>query len=113
MEGLGLNAPCDTLLPDNGMFKLELEAFEVRTILPLMVPAAVGANFTVKEELCPAFSVRGSVSPLRLIPLPVTEAAEMVTEEPPVLLRVSARLALLPTCTLPKARADGLGLRVP
>ena len=84
-------------MPESGTFKLGLEALEVRTTLPLTAPAADGVNITVKEVLCPALSVRGRVSPLRLIPLPVTEAAEMVTAEPPVLLKVSGRLALLPT----------------
>ena len=84
-------------MPESGTFKLGLEALEVRTTLPLTAPAADGVNITVKEVLCPAVRVSGSVSPLRLIPLPVTEAAEMVTAEPPVLLKVSGRLALLPT----------------
>ena len=97
LEGLGLSAPRATPVADNGMFKLGLDASEVRAMLPLTAPAAAGANITVKEVLCPAVRVSGSVSPLRLIPLPVTEAAEMVTAEPPVLLKVSGRLALLPT----------------
>ena len=97
LEGLGLSAPRATPVADKGMFKLGLDASEVTAMLPLTAPTAAGANLTLKEVLCPALSVRGSVSPLTLIPLPVTEAAEMVTAEPPVLLKASDRLALLPT----------------
>ena len=39
----------------------------------------------------------GKVNPLIEKAVPVTFACEMVTEEPPVLVRVSNRLELLPT----------------
>ena len=84
-------------MPDNGMFKLGLDASEMTAMLPLKPPAAAGVNFAVKEELCPALSVSGSVNPLMEKDAPVRLACVMVTGEPPVLLRVSTRLALLPT----------------
>ena len=37
----------------------------------------------------------------------------MVRLDPPVLVRVSDKFALLPTCTLPKARLVGFGVNVP
>ncbi len=37
----------------------------------------------------------------------------MVTDDPPVLVTVSDRFVLLPTCTLPKARLVGLAVSVP
>jgi hypothetical protein len=37
----------------------------------------------------------------------------MVTLEPPELVSVSDRVALFPTCTLPKLRLDGLPVRLP
>ena len=43
----------------------------------------------------------------------MAEAAEMVTLLPPELVKVSVRLELLPTCTLPKARLEGFGLSAP
>ena len=64
---------------------------------PLALPAAEGANFTVNDVFCPAFKVRGKFNPLRLNPLPLTEAAVIVTGDAPVLERVSFKLALLPT----------------
>ena len=78
------------------MLKGELGAVEVIVTLPLTVPAADGANLTVNDVFWPAFSVRGSVSPLMLNPLPPTEAAVMVTLEPPVFVRVSGKFALVP-----------------
>ena len=57
--------------------------------------------------------VRGKVNALMEKAAPVTFACEMVTVEPPVLVRVSNKFALLPTCTLPKARLVGFGVSVP
>jgi hypothetical protein len=47
------------------------------------------------------------------IPAPVTLACEIVTLDPPVLVRASGRLALLPTCTLPNDKLVGLAESVP
>lgn len=55
----------------------------------------------------------GRVSPVRENPAPLRLAAEMVTVGPPVLVRVSERFVLLPTCTLPKARLVGVAVSVP
>jgi len=70
---------------------------EVTLTLPLAAPLTVGANVTVNEVLWPALKVKGNESPLRLNPAPLAEAAEMVTLEPPLLVRVSDKLELLPT----------------
>ena len=59
------------------------------------------------------FNVVGNVSPLIENAAPVTLACEIVTEEPPVFVKVSERFAVPPTCTLPKARLEGFGLSVP
>jgi hypothetical protein len=79
------------------MLKLGFEPFEVMLTLPLAAPLAVGANSIVNDVLWPAFSVKGRVSPLRLNPVPLAEAAEMVRLEPPVFVSVADRLELLPT----------------
>ena len=84
-------------MPDNAIVGLEPEASEVMLTLPLAAPLVVGANSTLKEALCPAFSVTGTVNPLMLNPLPLAVAAEMVSALPPVLVSVSERLLLLPT----------------
>ena len=57
--------------------------------------------------------VRGKVNPLMEKAAPLPFACEMVTAEPPVLVRVSDKFALLPTCTLPKARLVGFAVSVP
>lgn len=79
----------------------------------MTAPVAVGAKVTVNDVLWPAERVSGKVRPLRLNPVPLAAAAEIVRLDPPVLVRVSDRLVLLPVCTLPKARLVGFGDSVP
>ena len=86
-----------TPVPESGMLKLEPEALEVMLTLPLAAPLAVGLKSTVKDVLWPAVNVTGRVSPLKLNPVPLAAAAEIVRLVPPVLLSVSDKLALLPT----------------
>jgi hypothetical protein len=57
--------------------------------------------------------VTGSVSPLMLNPVPLALAAEIVRLVPPLFVKVSDRLELLPTVTLPNAKLVGLGVSVP
>ena len=57
--------------------------------------------------------VTGRLSPLIEKPVPLGVADEIVTGSPPVLVRVSDLLLLLPTCTLPNARLEGLGVKIP
>jgi hypothetical protein len=86
---------------------------EVMLTLPLAAPAVVGANFTENVVLCPVVKVTGKVRPLKLKPVPLALAAEMVRVDPPELVRVSERVVLLPSSTLPKARLVGLAVSVP
>ena len=97
LEGFGDRLPCVTPVPDRAMFSVGFEPFEVIVTLPLTAPAADGANLTVNEVLWPAFNVRGNVNPLMLKPVPVVEAAEIVTLDPPLLVSVSDCVLLLPT----------------
>jgi hypothetical protein len=78
-------------------------------MLPLAAPLAMGANSTVNDVLCPAFNVIGRVQPLRLNPLPLAAAAEMVRAVPPELVSVSERDFELPTWILPKLKLVGFG----
>src|SRR6266849_2421090 len=71
------------------MLKLGFVPLEVMLTLPLAAPLVVGEKSTVKEVLWPAFNVKGKVSPLRLNPLPLAVAAEMVRLDPPELVSVS------------------------
>jgi len=57
--------------------------------------------------------VAGRVSPLTEKPAPLGVACEIVTLDPPVLVKVSDVLLLFPTCTLPNARLAGLGESAP
>ena len=97
LDGLGDKLPWVTPVPESAMLRLGFDPFEVIVTLPLTAPAADGANLTVNEVLCPAFRVRGNVSPLMLKPAPVVEAAEIVTLVPPLLVSVSDCVLLLPT----------------
>jgi hypothetical protein len=71
LVGLDDKAPGVTPVPLTGMVKVGLEAFEVMVMLPLAAAAALGAKLTLKLELCPAASVTGVVTPLKLNPVPV------------------------------------------
>ncbi len=81
--------------------------------LPLLLPAATGVNTALKVALCPAPTVAGRFGPLKLKPLPVADALEMVTVEPPVLVTVTATDLLLPTVTLPKLTLAGFAISEP
>ena len=92
------------------MLKLGFAPLEVILRLPLAAPLVVGEKSTVNEVLRPAFNVKGKASPLRLNPLPLAEAAEIVRLDPPELVRVSVIVWELPTGTLPKPRLVGLAV---
>ena len=79
------------------MLKLGFDPLEVTLTLPLAAPLAVGAKTTVNEVLWPAVNVKGKVNPLILNPAPLALAAEIVRLDPPVLVRVSDKLAILLT----------------
>ena len=81
--------------------------------LPLADPELLGANLTLNDVLCPAFKVSGRDNPLMLKPVPLADAAEIVTLEPPLLVNVPERLLLLPTWTLPKPMLAGLDVSDP
>jgi hypothetical protein len=113
LVGLAATSPGITPVPDNEIFKVELDALLVKLRFPLTLPLDCGENRTLNDVLCPAFRVRGNVRPLKLMPVPVTFACEIVTLEPPELVKVSMRLFELPVCTLPKPSVAGFGLSVP
>ena len=51
LDGDGVSAPAVSPLPERGIARLELDAFEVIVSVPLAVPEAVGSNTTVKEAV--------------------------------------------------------------
>jgi hypothetical protein len=95
------------------MLKFEFEPLDAMVTLPLAVPLDAGEKSTVNDVLWPSVNVKGKASPLTLNPGPLIAAAEIVRLDPPVLVRVSAKLALLPTWTLPNARLVGFAVNMP
>jgi hypothetical protein len=64
----GLTASCPTAVvpvPDSAMLTLGFVASDVMLTLPDALPAACGANATVKTALCEALSVNGVLRPLK------------------------------------------------
>ena len=86
------SAPAVVPVPDSGIERVGLEALLVRVTFPVGVPAPAGANTTLNDLLAPAAKVNGTVTPLRLNPVPVAVACEIVTLEPPLLVTVSDRV---------------------
>ena len=89
-------------MPLRAMVAGELVALLAMVMLPVTLPAAVGAKATVKEADCPAARVRGSASPVTLKPLPVTLSLEREMLPLPLLETVTVCVALVPVATLPK-----------
>jgi hypothetical protein len=71
LVGFDPSAPSEIPVPDRGMVRVGLEAFELIVILPLTLAADAGVNVTLKVALCPVASVTGVVIPLRLYPVPL------------------------------------------
>ena len=75
--------------------------------LPLAAPLAVGEKSTVKGVLWPALNVKGNAIPLRLNPVPLAVAAEIVMVVPPELVKLSVSDFEVPTWMFPKLKLDG------
>lgn len=73
LDGLGVKAPAVTALPDSVHVMGVAEAVDVRLTVPEALPAACGANVTVKLALWPAATVAGVVRPLSVNPAPVMD----------------------------------------
>ena len=68
---------------------------------------------TENVVLWDGFNVSGVVMPLRVNPVPVTLACEMLTAVPPVFVRVMVADFVVPSVTLPKASLVGFSANVP
>ena len=88
LVGFAARVPCVKPVPESGMLKVESEPVEVMLAVPLAAPLAVGEKTTVNDVLWPAVRVKGNASPLRLKPVPLAAAAEIVRLVPPLLVRV-------------------------
>jgi hypothetical protein len=113
VPGETLNCPAAVPEPASAMVKFGFGASETTEMLPLADPAEVGAKATPKVKLCLGDKAIGKLSPVTLNPLPVTLACVTVTLELPELVKVSDRVVLLPICTLPKLRLEGVARSCP
>src|SRR5713101_8134721 len=75
--------------------------------LPCTEPGAEGRKDTLKLADCPGCKLKGRTGPLKLKPLPVTVAPEMVVFDAPIFVTVRDWVLLLPTVTLPKSTLLG------
>jgi hypothetical protein len=94
---LEVSFPPETPVPESAIVSEEFEAFEFTVIPPLELPPAFGVKTTLNVTLSPLFKVIGRLSPLRLNPVPLTFACEIISAEVPLLVKVSYFVCLLPT----------------
>jgi hypothetical protein len=110
---VGLAEICGCVaVPLMAIVRGEPVALLVTEMLPLALPAVVGANWAVNDALPPALIVTGTMRPLIVNPAPVALAAEIVTVADPEFVNVIDWDPLLPTRTLPKLTLDGFAERV-
>ena len=107
------NTPGVVPLPEREMSNVEFDASLSTEIFPLAGPPDCGLKLTLKLALCPAPSVSGKVRPLTTKAAFVELACVTLTVDPPELVRVSCRLFVSPTCTLPKLKLAGLATSEP
>jgi len=86
---LEVNWPPEMPVPDSAMVRAGFEAFEAIAIPPLVLPATFGVKRTLKVTLCPLLRLKGRLKPLKLKPVPVIVACEIVTVEFPEFVNVS------------------------
>jgi hypothetical protein len=113
LEGFATSEPATRPIADRGRFKVGFAPLLTRVTLPATFPPACAANVMLKLALCPAASVSGRLSPLRLKPAPEIEACEIVMLDPPVLLIFPVNVWLDPTRTLPKSKLTGVAVSCP
>jgi hypothetical protein len=82
-------------------------------ILPVALPAVVGANCAAKLTLWPAPSVNGVARPLMLNPVPDAVACDTVTLADPEFVKEIVCEPLLPVATEPKLIVAGLTVSWP
>jgi len=106
---VGVAANCGCVpVPLKGMVSGEFCPLLMIEMLPLALPADVGANWALKVVLSPAPSVSGVLNPLMLKPVPDAVPCEIVTLPDPEFVNVIDCAPLLPTATDPKLTLDGL-----
>jgi hypothetical protein len=117
--GLAASVPVVAVVPvpDSGTVRVGFEALDPIVMLPLIVPAAVGANFALKVQL--ALGARVPPGSLQVPMPPQEKLAEIallvnVTVAFPVFVTVVVSTALVwPTAMLPKLMLVGFKVRMP
>jgi hypothetical protein len=87
--GVAVRVAGVTAVPLTAATKFGFDAFDVMAMLPLKLPADEGVSVTLNDALCPGVNVKGAVIPVKLNPVPLTAAAEIVALTPPVFVTVS------------------------
>ncbi len=82
------------------------------TLAPVTVPPADGANLTFSVAVFPGVTIWPDETPLAVKPAPVMVTFDIVTFEFPALVKITDKVALLPTLTLGKFRLVWLALRI-
>ena len=100
-------------VPLNAIVVGEFGASLTIEMLPLALPAEVGANLALNVVVSPAPNVRGVLNPLMLRPVPDTVALDIVTLAVPEFVNVIDWVPLLPTATDPKFTLEGLAATWP
>ena len=75
--------------------------------LPLALPAVVGSNVTFSVAVWLGASTVPAFTPVAPNPVPVGVTLPIVTFEFPLLVNVTLKVLLLPSCTLPKLKLVG------
>jgi hypothetical protein len=114
--GLALSAPAAIAVPETEILSLTVPPLpavsEEMLMVPVAAPLVLGVKTTLKAVLWPAPRVTGVARPLIEKPGVLDVACAIVMLAAPVLVKVSVRLAVLPTWIFPKVRVAGLGTRV-
>jgi hypothetical protein len=89
------------------MTRGEFGALLTSEMVPVALPTVVGANCTVKVEVCPALIVNGVASPEIENPVPDALAWEIVRLAVPEFVKVTVCEPELPTATEPNVTGVG------
>jgi hypothetical protein len=99
-------------LPLSAAFKVGLDALLETVNVPVTLPVAVGAKFTVTLNVCPEEIVAGSVIELRLNPVPLTLTLLTVMLARLLLLNTTVCEFFVPVATVPKLTLVGVSANV-
>src|SRR5215831_2432480 len=106
--GVRSKPDCPAPVPAKEIVAGEFVALLDIDTLPLALPAVVGSNVTFSVAVWLGASTVPGLTPVVLNPAPVGVTFAIVTFEFPLLVNVTLKVLLLPSCTLPKLKLVGL-----